>query len=69
MILECASAGMGHALVPRTVLDDFPHKGILRIHPLKVGLRLAVHLILREASVPSPAMKAFIKTLEATIKN
>lgn len=69
LILGCASAGMGFALVPRTLLDAYPHKEALCIHPLKINLRVAVQLIRRRDSSPSPALTAFIATLQSVLQD
>ncbi len=62
-MLGCVLAGMGAALVPRSVISTFPEKNLLRINSLPQGEnRLRTMLIWRK-DVRSPKVRALVDIL------
>jgi len=64
-MLGCVLAGMGAALLPRSVLETFPEARRLRVHPLPdERYRLGTWLIWRKG-IPTPNVRALADILEA----
>jgi DNA-binding transcriptional LysR family regulator len=70
-MLGCAVAGMGIALLPRSVLSTFPEMKYLSVHPLPRGLdRIQVSLVWRKgARSPNVSALADILTTETNSEN
>ena len=64
-ILGCAVAGMGIALVPKTVLDTYAERGHLSVHPLKGEFRSARTLLISRKDMPQAKVKALAEVLLA----
>ena len=62
-ILGCAAAGMGVALVPRSVLASFGGKARLSVHPLTGRFRTARTLLVRRQGPPSAKIRALAAAL------
>jgi len=62
-ILGCAAAGMGVALVPRSVLATFGEKARLSVHPLAGKFRTARTLLIRRQGPPSAKFRALAAAL------
>nr|WP_298686639.1 LysR family transcriptional regulator [uncultured Dongia sp.] len=65
-MLGCIAAGMGMALLPRAVLDTFPEKGHVSIHPLPPGYNYARTLLIWRKGLHSPKIAALAKILIET---
>lgn len=64
-ILGGVAAGMGIAIIPKSMLDIFPNKDLLSIHPINTALgRIQIELIWRKELV-----SANIKALEKCLKS
>jgi DNA-binding transcriptional LysR family regulator len=62
-MLGCVAAGMGIALVPRSVLDGFPQAARLSQHALPRGeQRIGIELVWRRGA-RSPKVNALISVL------
>jgi DNA-binding transcriptional LysR family regulator len=67
-LLGCAAAGMGVALLPRSVLDAFPARDAVSVHPLPAAHgRLRTMLIWRQG-IQAPKIRALAETLLASRK-
>lgn len=62
-ILGCAVAGMGVALVPRSVLASFGERVRLSIHPLTGRFRTARTLLVWRKGAPSAKIRALVAVL------
>lgn len=62
-ILGCAVAGMGVALLPRGLLEGFPGRNQLGIHPLPAALRRAQTLLVWRKGNQSAALAALARLL------
>lgn len=63
-MLGCAVVGMGIALVPRMVLDTFPERRRLGVHPLPGGLdRTAITALIWRKGAHSPKLSALAEIL------
>lgn len=62
-MLGCAVVGMGISLMPRMVLDTFPERKHLSIHPLPPGLNKAVTWLIWRKGARSPKLSALIEIL------
>jgi DNA-binding transcriptional LysR family regulator len=63
-MLGCAVVGMGISLMPRMVLDTFPERKRLSIHPLPAGLNKAVTFLVWRKGARSPKLTALIEILQ-----
>ena len=57
-MLGCVVAGMGAALLPRSVLSTFPERKRLSVHPLPRGEDSARTLLIWRRGVASPRVTA-----------
>lgn len=64
VLLSCAAAGMGVAMVPRSVLGAFPHAACLSVHPLPPGQHRAHTSLIWRKGARSPRVSALIDVLE-----
>ena len=62
-MLGCVVVGMGISLVPRMVLDTFPERKRLSIHPLPPGLSKAVTWLIWRKGARSPKLSALTEIL------
>jgi DNA-binding transcriptional LysR family regulator len=62
-MLGCVVAGMGAALLPRSVLSTFPERRRLSIHPLPRGQRGIATLLIWRKGVNSPKVRALVQIL------
>lgn len=62
-MLGCAVVGMGISLLPRMVLDTFPERKRLSIHPLPQGLNKAVTWLVWRKGARSPKLNALVEIL------
>ena len=62
-MLGCVVVGMGISLLPRMVLDTFPERKRLSVHPLPPGLNKAVTWLLWRKGARSPKLSALIEIL------
>lgn len=62
-MLSCVMAGMGAALVPKSVLSTFPESGRLRIHALPQGENLMRTLLIWRKGAGSPKVEALAQIL------
>lgn len=62
-MLGCVAAGMGVALLPRSVLDTFPHVRLLSIHRVPPGLRRARTFLIWRKGAASPNIRALTDLL------
>lgn len=65
-ILGCAMAGMGVALMPRSVLDTYTERARLSIHPLSAGFSKARTLLIWRKDLPQASIAAFAEVLLAS---
>lgn len=65
-MLGCIAAGMGMALLPRAVLDTFPGKALVSIHPLPAGYDRARTLLIWRKGLHSPKIAALAEVLTET---
>jgi DNA-binding transcriptional LysR family regulator len=63
-MMGCVVAGMGVALLPRSVLGTFPESERLSVHPFPAEDRIATLLIWRKGAA-SPKVKALAQVLTA----
>jgi DNA-binding transcriptional LysR family regulator len=64
-ILGCAVAGMGVALMPKSVLDSYAERRRLSVHPLKGEFRSARTLLIARKDMPQAKVKALAEILLA----
>jgi DNA-binding transcriptional LysR family regulator len=64
-LLGCAAAGMGVALLPKGVVDAFPGRAALSIHPLAPPYRVARTMMIWRKGFQSPKVRALADTLLA----
>lgn len=64
-MLGCVLAGMGAALVPRSVISTFPEKKRLRVHALPAGERSLRTLLIWRKGQPTPNTRALVELLGA----
>jgi DNA-binding transcriptional LysR family regulator len=57
-MLGCVIAGMGAALLPKSVLDAFPESGRLSVHALPPGERRMATLLIWRRGAGSPKVDA-----------
>ena len=63
-MLGCAVVGMGIApLVPRMVLDTFPERDKLSVHPLPPDLRYAQTFVIWRKGARSPKLDALVEII------
>lgn len=62
-ILGCVLIGMGISLMPRSVLDTFPEKKRLRIHPLPKGQDSADTMMFWRRGGGSPSVNALVELI------
>ena len=60
-MLGCVVVGMGISLVPRMVLDTFPERDKLRVHPLPPDLRHAQTYVIWRKGARSPKLDALVE--------
>lgn len=65
-ILGCVVIGMGISLMPRSVLDTFPERKRLRVHPLPKGQDSAQTLLFWRRGGGSPNIDALVETIAST---
>jgi DNA-binding transcriptional LysR family regulator len=63
-ILGCVAVGMGISLMPRAVLDTFPEKARLSLHPLPPGHDRAQTVLFWRKGARSPKIDALIDVLK-----
>lgn len=64
-MIGCVLAGMGAALLPRSVLETFPESTRLRCHPLPRGKRRLKTLCIWRRGAAAPNVDAFTRLLTA----
>jgi DNA-binding transcriptional LysR family regulator len=64
-MLGCVVVGMGISLVPRMVLDTFPERHRLSIHPLPPDLSRVQMAVLWRKGARSPKLSALVEILSA----
>jgi len=64
-LLGCAAAGMGVALLPKSVLDAFPGRASLSVHPLAAPHDTARTMLIWRKGFASPKVRALADTLLA----
>jgi DNA-binding transcriptional LysR family regulator len=64
-MLGCTVVGMGISLVPRMVLETFPERDRLSVHPLPEELRHAQMVVLWRKGARSPKLDALVEILVA----
>lgn len=64
-ILGCAVAGMGVALMPRSVLDAYAERARLSVHPLGGEFRVARTLLVWRRGAPQPKVALLADLLRA----
>lgn len=64
-ILGCAVAGMGVALMPKSVLESYAERRRLSVHPLKGEFRSARTLLISRKDMPQAKVKALAEILLA----
>ena len=62
-ILGCAVAGMGVALMPRSVLDTYTERSRLSVHALNGRFRVARTLLVWRKEAPQAKVAAFTEIL------
>lgn len=67
-IMGCAAAGMGIAVLPKTVLTTFPQRNFLSAHPLPAELRRAPTVLIWRKGARSPKIFALIEVLKSESK-
>jgi DNA-binding transcriptional LysR family regulator len=67
-LLGCAAAGMGVALLPKSVLDAFPGRASLSVHPLPGPQGNARTLLIWRKGVQAPKIRALAEILLAAAK-
>ena len=63
-MIGCVLAGMGAALLPKSVLETFPEAERLRCHPLPRGKRRLKTLCIWRRGVAAPNVEAFTRLLQ-----
>ena len=63
-LLGCAAAGMGVALMPRSVLSGFPHAACLSVHALPAPHHRARTVLIWRKGASSPRLSALIDVLK-----
>jgi len=63
-MLGCVLAGMGAALLPRSVLSTFPESKRLSIHPLPRGMECIPTVLIWRRGATSPKIKALAQILK-----
>jgi len=66
-MIGCVLAGMGAALLPKSVLDTFPESARLRCHALPAGMNRLKTLYIWRRQAGSPNIAAFAKILQSAI--
>ena len=66
-ILGCAVVGMGVALMPRAVVDDYAQRAHLRIHPLRGAFRSVKILLAWRGDAPQARVGALVDVLKANV--
>ncbi len=64
-MLGCVAAGMGVALLPRSVLDTFPERRRVSVHKPPAGLNQAMTLLIWRKGAYSPKLEALEQILRA----
>lgn len=62
-MLGCVVAGMGVALLPKSVLDTFPERGRVSEHKLPKGLNQAATLLIWRRGARSPKIEALAEVI------
>jgi DNA-binding transcriptional LysR family regulator len=62
-LLGCAAAGMGIALLPKSVLDAFPGREALSVHPLPAAHGKARTMLIWRKGAQAPKIRALAETL------
>lgn len=65
-LLGCAAAGMGVALMPRSVISAFPKADCLSVHALPPGQNRAQTVLIWRKGARSPRISALIEILAAS---
>jgi DNA-binding transcriptional LysR family regulator len=65
-LLGCAAAGMGIALLPKSVLDAFPGRDALSVHPLPAAHGRARTMLIWRKGIEAPKIRALAETLMAS---
>jgi DNA-binding transcriptional LysR family regulator len=65
-LLGCAAAGMGVSLLPRIMLETFPARHRLLVHPLPAGRDHARTLLIWRKGSRSPKIDALLEILDET---
>ena len=68
-LLGCVVAGMGIALMPKSVLETFPDRSLLSLHPLPPGQSVAKTLLIWRKGMRSAKIDALIEELTSAAKN
>lgn len=68
VLLGCIVAGMGIALMPKSVLETFPDRRLLSLHPLPPGQNIARTLLVWRKGMHSAKIGALKETLLAAAK-
>ena len=63
-MLGCVVVGMGISLVPRMVLDTFPERHRLSVHPLPPDLSRAQTVVIWRKGARSPKLNALVEILD-----
>jgi DNA-binding transcriptional LysR family regulator len=64
-MLGCVAAGMGIAMLPRSVLDTFPERRRVSVHKPPAGLNQAMTLLIWRKGAYSPKVEALEQILRA----
>ncbi len=62
-MLGCVVAGMGIALLPRSVLEILPEHSLVSVHKLSSKWRLSTTFMIWRKEMKSPRLKAFEQIL------
>lgn len=65
-LLGCAVAGMGVALMPRSVVEAFPERARLSVHTLPSGQDTARTVVIWRRGVEMPKVRALVEILTAS---
>lgn len=68
-LLGCVVAGMGIALMPKSVLETFPDRDLLSVHPLPPGQNMARTLLIWRKGMRSAKIDALAEILTAATKS
>ena len=63
-MMGCAAAGMGVAMIPLSVLDSFPHRAALSVHPLPSGKNEVWTVLISRKGAMAPNLNALIEILK-----